>query len=375
MSIDEHRPIIKGSLTSAKVDLDVILPLAAKPSAFALAPLEGRVTLPTAWDSLLQALERASSPSHGRAPMEAAVRPLGELSSEPFELTKLPDLDLDLAVSAHQIRYSQMPLTDARLQVSSRPTRLELQVVEAVLHQGKVSGRIDLDLGKGPLETALRLKLNRLALAPLVADVLHQRVLAGTGDMEIAVTGRGGSMRELVGTLDGTATFNADAGAVVGFDLRRAVLSLGATQTYNPAQQTRFDNLRAGVVFRNGVMRTTDALTLRGPEVDIATTGSLGLVSRRIDQSVRLSLKTPPLHLPVQLRVRGTLDQPSIYWDIFSAIADPTKLATPFAVGSKDERMPDAVRTAITKALAADPATTRLSPEARAFLNELLRMR
>ena len=86
VSIDEHRPIIKGSLTSAKVDLDVILPLAAKPSAFALAPLEGRVTLPTAWDSLLQALERASSPSHGRAPMEAAVRPLGELSSEPFEL-------------------------------------------------------------------------------------------------------------------------------------------------------------------------------------------------------------------------------------------------------------------------------------------------
>jgi len=88
-----------------------------------------------------------------------------------------------------------------------------------------------------------------------------------------------------------------------------------------------------------------------------------------------MSLKPPPLHLPIPLRVRGTLDEPAFSWDIFSAIAEPAKYATPFAVGAREEKMPPEVREAITLALSADPAENRISAEAREFLEELLRTR
>ncbi|MBU1212200.1 MAG: AsmA family protein [Alphaproteobacteria bacterium] len=373
VSIEEDRPEIKARVTSGKLDLDALLPATAKQAAFSLEPLERHATIPTPWDSLVASLKRATSPR--RSFQQAAITTPDGWSTEPFKLTEFPDLDVAVSMQADEIKFKKLPLKNGQLELTSNPGRLEVLLRKVDLDKGSVSGRVDLTLADGPLQSGVRLKLERLSLDAFVSQLLEQRLLTGVGDIDMTVSGSGRSMRELVGSLDGSATMAAERGAIIGYDLRRAILSFGAAQPYDPSRTTRFDKVKASFAVRKGVLKTSEDLSLTGPEVDISSSGSVGLVSQRIDQHVQMSLKPPPLHLPIPLRVRGTLDEPAFSWDIFSAIAEPAKYATPFSVGARDEKMPTEVREAITQALSADPVESRISAEARGFLEELLRTR
>jgi uncharacterized protein involved in outer membrane biogenesis len=243
------------------------------------------------------------------------------------------------------------------------------------LYEGNLSGRVDLDLSEAPLTTGLQLKFKKMQLGPFVSEVLNQKLFNGVGDVDVNVAGKGGTMRELIGSLDGSTILNVRRGEIVGFDLRRAILSFGQGQSYNPQRRTRFDRLKGSFSLRNGVLRNTEEFTLTGPQVDLSSTGSFGLVTGRLDQRLNLSLKPPPWHLPIPLRLRGTVEKPRINWGIFSAIAEPNKFATPFAIGLESERMPDEVRAEIERILADEMARSRLSPAAREFLETLMKTR
>ena len=372
-SIEGERPTLTAGLTTGKLDINALLPAAARPAAFGIAPLDNSTALPTAWQSLMEELEE--TPSGTTAALGSTVAPIGWWSTAPFRLARLPDVDTELTIKADEIAYGDLPLKNGQLVVNSSPQRLEVLVNRVDLYQGSMSGRVELDLGNGPLATGLRLKFKSLELEPFTAEMLRQRLISGTGDIDISVDGRGGSMRELVGSLNGSMNMDLVEGSIVGFDLGRAIANFGSDQTYNPASRTPFKRVRAAFSLRNGVLRSTEALRLTGPVIVLTSHGSLGLVSQRVDQRLKLSLSTPPPHLPIPLRVRGTVDRPDIKWDIFSAVAWPAKFATPFAVGDKNEKMPEKVRCIIEKKLAADASETTLSPASRSFLQDLLEKR
>ncbi|MEO1207490.1 MAG: AsmA family protein [Pseudomonadota bacterium] len=375
VSLDETRPAIKGSFATSKLDINTLLPEASRPSGFAIEGASATgVRLPTPWDSLMQELQGPRSALRTNA-LGAARVPTGRWSSEPFTLKEFPDLDVDLAIKADEINYGQLLLKNGQLGLRSNPKRIEISLDTLELYEGSVKGRADFDLAEGPLKTGLRLNFKQLGFDPLVAELLQRRLLSGTGDLDVSVDGKGGSMRELVGSLDGTAAVNANQGAIIGYDLRRAILSFGASQPYDPARKTRFSRLKANVSVRTGVLRSTEDLRLTGPDVDVTARGSYGLVSRWLDQRLLLSLQPPPIHLPIPLRVQGDVDDPEVFWDLFSAAAEPNKYATPFSVGSPNEKMPPEVRSAIEAALSQAPSKRDLSIESRTFLEGLLATR
>ncbi|MDX2259917.1 MAG: AsmA family protein [Hyphomicrobiaceae bacterium] len=374
VSIEESRPSVKATVREARIDLNQLLPAATDARAFSLEPLEGRATLPSAWQSLLEGLDGTPDRGGQARSAGAVAAPVGGWSSDPFKLQKLPEMDIDLTIEAKEIRYRQIPMSGGRLAVVSKPEALDVVVDGLGLYKGKVSGTANVAVDKGPLASTVKLKMDAVALEPFMAELLKQRLVAGTGDVDVTVAGRGGSMRELVGSLDGKLAFEAKKGAIIGYDLRRALLSFGQAQTYNAERRTPFDSVTGAYSIKNGVLRSVAETKLNGPEVDVWLSGTLALVSRRIDQALKLALKPPPLALPIPLKVRGTTDEPAFAWDIFSAVAEPQTFATPFAVGPAEERMPDDVRQAITARLA-DPAGAPLSPESRRFLEELLATR
>ena len=373
LSIEGERPTLKAGLTTGKLNINSLLPAAARPAAFGIAPLDNRTALPTAWQSLMEELE--GTPSDRTAVLGGTVAPIGWWSTAPFKLARLPDVDTELTIKADEIAYGDLPLKNGQLVVNSSPHRLEVSVIRMELYDGSMSGRVELDLDKGPMATGLRLKFRELDLDPFATEMLRQRLISGTGDIDISVDGRGGSMRELVGSLNGSMAMDLAEGSIVGFDLGRAIANFGSAQTYNPDRRTKFKRVRAAYSLRNGVLRNTEALRLTGPTIALTSHGSLGLVSQRVDQRLNLSLSKPPPHLPIPLRVRGTVDHPDIKWDIFSAVASPAEFATPFAVGKENEKMPMKVRCAIEKKLAANASETTLSPASRRFLRDLLETR
>lgn len=373
LALEGERPSLKAKATSASLDIDTLLPSSARKTSFGLEAGENDMVIPTPWESLVAALD-------GRGPDEpgkrgAVLELAGGWSSEPFALEQFPNMDVALSVEADEIKYKGLPLRNGRLELKSDPRRLEVLLDRIELYEGSASGRIDLTISEGPLATRLQLELNRLSLDPFVLELLKKRVLSGTGNVKLTVAGKGGSMRELVGSLDGSATMQAEKGAIIGYDLRRAIETLSFPQSYNAGNKTRFEKLKGSYAVRTGVLNSTEDLTITGPDVDITSRGYLGLVSGTIDQRINLSLSPPPWFLPIPVRLSGTVEKPDFGWDLFKAISEPSRFATPFAIAPSDEKMPAEVRRAIELALQSEDSEKRIAPDARRFLEDLLATR
>lgn len=371
LSMEGMRPALTASLTTPKLDINGLLPGATGKATLGLESLDDVVLMPSPWESLLEELEGTRDEANAR---KVAVEAAGGWSSDPFTIKDLPAIDMDLAVKAGEIVYGKLPLTDSELMLTTRAKRLEVVVSKMKLKDGDVEGRVDIDTSKGPLATTVRMKFDRVEFDPVLAEFVGRRSLEGSGSGSVNVTGIGASMRELIGSLNGSAAVALEKGAIIGIDLRRAIFSLGAAQKYDPARRTRFNSVKASVDIKDGTVRSTDQVRLSGPEVDIATGGTFGLVSRRLDQKIDLKLYPPPLALPLVFRMRGTLDKPEIGWDVLSSVTQPHRFSSLFDLAPKEERMPDDVRARIESVLAAKDGA-ELSPEVRAFLEKLLQTR
>jgi hypothetical protein len=375
VELDQRRPLIKATMKQALINLNKLFPDAAHPAAFAIEPFEGRLALPTAWTSLKDVLDPVAAPTGGQ--LGAVMRPVGAWSTQPFKLQHLPDADVTLVLETERIMFRQMPIVGGRLRLKSVPERLDIQLSKLGLYEGTVDGRGSFRLREGQLLAELMLKFSDLAIEPFAFELLKQRLFSGKGNLDLAVAGQGASMRELVGTLNGAATVKATNGAIIGFDLRRAVLAFGRRQSYTPAQRTRFSKIEAVFNLRNGTLETVSPMRLLGNEVDVFANGLVGLVSRRIRHAVQLVVKPPPLHLPIPLRILGTLDAPKISWDIVSAVMQPAQFATPFDVAREARQLgqvPPEIRDAITRVLTSGRIAggERIAPQVRQFLQELL---
>jgi uncharacterized protein involved in outer membrane biogenesis len=290
-------------------------------------------------------------------------------------ISSFPTADIDMTIEADALTFAGVPMSNGRGRLTSSAGRFTLDVSEVSAATGRANGRASLQFSGGQLDADVRLKATRFALDPFVTRIVGVRVLTGTGDVDVDFKTRGRSVRQLASTLDGAGAIKVDRGALVGFDLRAAVLSFGSPQSFDPSRRTAFDTMSVTVSASEGVMRTVDPLALSGPEARVTSRGTLALVTRRLQQSVLLTLFPPPIHLPLRLQVGGTLETPSVGWDIFAGISQPGEFATPFSVGAAEQQMPEEARAVVTRALAADPGASRLSPNARAFLEQLLSSR
>lgn len=371
LTMDGERPALVASLTTPKLDINGLLPGATGKATLGLEPLDDIELLPSPWESLLDELEGGGEQAAAR---KVDVEPAGGWSSDPFTFKDLPAIDMDLAVKAAEIAYGKLPLKDSELMLTTRPKRVEIVVSKMKLRDGAVDGRVDVDTSKGPLSTAVRLNFNGVDLDPVLAEFVGRKTLEGKGTGNVTLAGIGGSMRELVGSLNGAGKVALERGAIIGIDLRRVVFSLGSGTKYDPARRTRFNSVKAGFDVKDGTIRSTEQVRLTGPEVDIVTAGSFGLLSRRLDQNVDLKLYPPPLALPLAFRVRGTLDKPELGWSTVSSVSQPNRFSTPFDLAPAEERMPADVRERIERILASKDGA-ELTPEVRAFLEKLIETR
>jgi len=376
LSLEQERPALTATLTTDKLDINKLFPMAQPRAALALEASVEFPILPSAWDNLIEQA-KGFRPSQDTL-TAVALAPARKWSTEPFKQIKLPPLDLDLSIIAKSIAFGRQPLNNGKIELKSRQRLLEIAINHLDLKEGTVHGRIELEFARDNLKSAINLKLDKLNLNSQLTQWAGRRVMSGTGSLKLNVTGNGGNLRVLVGSLDGTVSLLAQRGEIIGIDLKKAVYDLGAPQTYNPKRRTKFDKIKGSFKIRSGVLHSADDLKLYGPQVDISSRGTYGLISEHIDHRFNLTLKPPPIYFPIPLRVVGNIKKPKVSWDIFRAISKTSRLATPFAIAPADKRMPLETRHEIEKLLlsnATGGSRVKLSDEALEFLKTLLQTR
>jgi AsmA protein len=185
------RPAVEGKLDADKLDLNPDL-LPDKASTARLAPVSGPAP--------------ASSSQAGRSDTS--------VSASQFELA---DVGLDLKVGG--IIYRNFQVGPSALVLRVKDGRLTADLSRMALYRGSGGGTVTVD-GSGAMPSVgLNFALAQVQIAPLAEAATNTNRLAGTGKLDIAVTGRGTSQREFITTLSGRGALSLANGQINGVDL------------------------------------------------------------------------------------------------------------------------------------------------------------
>jgi AsmA protein len=264
--------------------------------------------------------------------------PASGWSEAPVDLEFLEILDAEVSLAASEIVYGKLVAGPSRLDIDIVDGSLEAVLLEAQVYGGSASGRLML-AGSSPAALEASLKAKGVDSAMLLAALSGAELIHGKADVDLDLTARGASQQELVAMLKGEAHLRVAEGALSKLDIP-ATLGHVATAvadgwTAAGEGETPFAGLEASFVVTDGIAETVD-LAMTGPVAEIAATGSVDLLSQRLDLKVRPRLMARPQHpgskeapppapsrLPVPVVVEGPWSAPMIYPDVKGILDDP----------------------------------------------------
>ncbi len=256
-------------------------------------------------------------------------------SGEPLDLTALGIVDADAKLAVTGLTYGDVRVDASQLTVALKDSVLKTTLQEIKLYQGRGEGFISLD-GAGPeAAVAANMQLSGIAAQPLLKDAAGVDWLAGTGDVTLALSGRGASETAIVQSLNGKSNFAVRDGAIIGFNLGGAVRALadGNIPKFDssPAEKTDFSELTGSFVITDGIAKNDD-LQLASPLLRATGAGTVDLPARSLNYVVRPKVvatlagqggEKDLRGLEIPLNITGSWEDPEIQPDIAGAINNP----------------------------------------------------
>ena len=264
-------PYLNGRLDVDHIDLNTYLP----------PPEEGQA----AGGQASGGQASGGGTSGGQASTDQAAAGPGEWSDEPIALEGLKAANVDFALSVGAIKVQKMEIGRSALTVALKDGLLNLDLKELNLYGGAGKGTITVD-GRGAVPgVAKTFVLEGIQAQPFLRDAAGFDRLTGTGRMDISITAKGRSQKEMVSALNGKGAIKFIDGAITGINLaamarnlESAFLNAGDEE----AQKTDFAELSGTFKITKGILRNDD-LTLLNPLLRLAGRGSSDLPKRTVD--------------------------------------------------------------------------------------------
>jgi AsmA protein len=285
---------------------------------------------------------------------------------EPLAFDWLRGLDLDASFRAGILKVNGLTLSDLEGRAVARDGVLNLQPFGAALYGGQVRGSARLDARQAPATLSLEQSLSSLQLLPFVQDLADFDRLTGVAQLEAKLATSASSMAGLTSGLNGELSFDLSEGAFKGvnlwFEIERAyALARGRAAPQKTSPDTPFRQLKGTAVIRDGLLVNQDlvgglpflALTGRG-EVDLAAAEldyrlDATVIREAIDEATGAVSELAGMSVP--LRLRGSLDSPSVSVDVSDLLRDRAEREALRRLGLEGEEGKDAEEQLKEKAL------------------------
>jgi AsmA protein len=322
------KPLVTAALQLSTLDLNTYVGAPATAGEAQIAPLppaRGRAGAPPpkSIEDLLNA------PAPGARVKGFAQR--GGWSEEPFEAGDLGRIDLDARLAVGSIRFRKLGTGPGTVSIRHNDSILRASFEDLHVYDGRAGGIIEVD-GAGEEPTVkIDVAVTNASVRPLLKDTAAIDWLAGTGNVKLAVSGKGRSERALVETLSGKANFSVANGSI-GWSLAQAIGALGQGRIAAPdkaAQESEFSELAGSVTIETGVAHNQD-LRMTTPLTRITGAGTVQLADRHIDYVLRPKLVTRAegqaqqvAGLEVPVRIEGPWDDPHVTTDLSGVMQNP----------------------------------------------------
>lgn len=274
-----------------------------------------------------------------------------EWNRTPVDVSRLGAMDLDLRLSAAQVRAGSSRFDGLAASALLKGGRLALTVGEAEAWNGvfRASANVAPAASGEGAEIHVDLAGNDVDLAASLGDLFKLQRLEGTGTFRIAFGGTGLSVSDIVDNLNGAVTLSAGQGGIVGVDVARVLARLERRPLSGGGSlrggRTDFDRLDAKATIAKGVAHVDD-LSISSSAIRIAVTGDVSLAGRDLDLKGTAGLVhpapaagAPPAdNLDLPFVIQGPWDSPFLLPDAQAMIrrsgaARPLLSPGPAAIG------------------------------------------
>jgi AsmA protein len=206
----------------------------------------------------------------------------GGWSTAPLGYTH-PPVDLDLVLTVESLRAPPLNLGAGTLRLDGDAERLVVTLEELDFYDGGASGTITARPAGAGVAIEKNVVLADFRTGPLLADLAGIGFLDGRGRLELALSTRGASQRELVAAADGAGSFELARAVLTGLrgkpelEALRALLALGG----EAGGPLRIANAAGTVDLVDGVATNRD-LVATTPNMRLTGEGRIDFVERRV---------------------------------------------------------------------------------------------
>lgn len=257
----------------------------------------------------------------------------------PMDFSALRNFSLNANVQAGGVKAKQISMGKTLLRARLQHGRLSADVVDADFYQGKANIEVIIDTAGEAPTLEKRVLMKNIQVEPFLRDALGEDRFSGTGNLNVAVSTRGGNERQMVSNLQGSGHLMLTDGSIKGINIADMVRNVQAAfkPVKNGAQKTDFAELGGNFTIAQGVLSNQD-LAMKAPLLRLAGAGQINLPM----QTIRYRL-TPQIvdtmqgqggktkgGLGVPVLIEGPLDNPSYRPDlegmVQDAITNPDKI-------------------------------------------------
>jgi AsmA protein len=324
---------------------------------------EGALTLATEGRQIVQGT--LASDSLDLTPYVSTVRLMAANERNwdrvPIALDGLNGFDLDLRLSAANIKISNAKLGRTAVVATMRSGRLNVTIGEAQAFGGAIKGSLGLASTNGGAEVSSHLQFVDVDLDNCLGQVFGLRKVEGRGSLALNMDGSGASVLAVTRNLNGTASLTGKNGAITGLNVEQLLRRLEHRPLSGNGDfrtgRTPFDQLTIMLKIVQGNV-TVDDMHVSGPAVKLAVGGQASVPTRELDLKGTATLVSSATSNEFELPfvVQGRWDDPIMMPDPQSLIRR-SGAAAPLLNAIKDRATSDAVRSAIERFTGGSPAT------------------
>ena len=286
-----------------------------------------------------------------------------------FDLRSLSATDLDMRLSAANVKVGATRLGRTAIGANLRGGALALSVGEAQVYGGIAKGSFRIARSDAVADIKAELQFTDVDLQACASELFGVNKLSGRGDVSVSLVASGSSPFGLASSLDGAAVLTGHDGAIAGFNVeqllkrleRRPLLGGGNFRSGS----TPYDKLTISVKFNDGIA-TAEDIRVENAASRITLAGTASVPSREYDLKGVASLISAPgsdkgFDLPFV--VQGPWDDPLVFPDP-DILIRRSPGATQLLESIKDSKARDAVRSVIERFTGGGPRPA--APEAGA---------
>jgi AsmA protein len=286
----------------------------------------------------------------------------------PIALDGFNDFNLDLRLSAASIKISNAQLGRTAVAANMRDGKLDLTIGEAQAFGGVAKGTLGLASADNGIAATSHMQFVDVDLADCLGEVFGMHRIEGRGNLAVNLDGSGNSVLAVTHSLNGTATLNAQSGALTGINVEQLLHRLERRPLSGNGDfrsgRTPFDQLAVDLKIDQGTV-SIDDMHINGPAVRLAVAGQASVPTRDLDLKgvATLVSTTTTDEFDLPFVIQGPWDSPIMLPDPQSLIRR-SGAAAPLLDAAKTHNASDAVRSVIDQLLASPPVPAGPTPTA-----------